>query len=254
MPKLIIILSGKKQSGKSSTAKYIASKVANYKFGTTRFKLNNRGDLLDFSNKINIDYPCTNAQKFWNEYGLKLYSFADPLKHFCMNVFGLTNNQCYGVAEEKNSHTHLKWEDQFDDVRLKYSKMRKDKKIWPKGYMTAREVLEVVGTDWCRRVDINCWAQGTYNIINNENYDLAIICDARFPNEISIGTEIGAMAIRLTREIEKSKSAPETALDNFPMGEYHCVINNNGLTLRQKNKEIDKQIIPWLERYGILCK
>ena len=42
---------------------------------------------------------------------IKLYSFADELKQFCINVFGLRHEQCYGSNEEKNMPTALKWKD-----------------------------------------------------------------------------------------------------------------------------------------------
>ena len=72
----ILAFSGRKQSGKTTSAEYIASIVSE-----------------SCENKI-----C------------KIYSFADPLKKdICMGILGLSYDQCYGSDEEKNTLTDLKW-------------------------------------------------------------------------------------------------------------------------------------------------
>jgi hypothetical protein len=113
--------------------------------------------------------------------------------------------------------------------------------------MTGREVMQVFGTDICRRIDTNCWARGLYNIIKNEGYDLAIIADARFPNEITLGTETGAKMVRLLRKINDDQHPSETALDNFPLGEYSLVIDNQKLTMQETHKKFKPFLDRWLD-------
>ena len=33
-----------------------------------------------------------------------IYNFADPLKKMCIEIFGLTHDQCYGTDEQKNEY------------------------------------------------------------------------------------------------------------------------------------------------------
>jgi hypothetical protein len=70
----IIAISGRKQSGKSST-----------------------GDYLKSLNK-----------------NIKLYSFADRLKtDICINILGLKEEQCHGTDEQKNTITDIQWGGKF---------------------------------------------------------------------------------------------------------------------------------------------
>ena len=77
MSTIIIGASGKKQSGKNTLCEGIA----------------------EFFKPI------------FGEDQVKMYSFADMLKEkVCMDVMGLTYEQCYGTDEEKNSVTTYMWE------------------------------------------------------------------------------------------------------------------------------------------------
>jgi len=71
----ILAFSGRKQSGKSTSGEYVQ-------------------DLIRSINpKISI----------------KTYSFADPLKrNICIDLLGLTEQQCYGSDEDKNSLTNIR--------------------------------------------------------------------------------------------------------------------------------------------------
>jgi hypothetical protein len=67
----IIAFSGRKQSGKTTSSEFVSS---------------------FFNNSFNV----------------KIYNFADPLKKdICMNILGLTHNQCYGEDIYKNTLTNI---------------------------------------------------------------------------------------------------------------------------------------------------
>jgi hypothetical protein len=96
--------------------------------------------------------------------GAKIYNFADPLKKdICINILGLTYNQCYGEDIDKNTLTDIEWE---------------GKKL------NAREVMQLVGTNIFRKMKNDVWSGATINKIKNETPNLAIIADCRFPNEV----------------------------------------------------------------------
>ena len=111
----ILAFSGRKQSGKSSSGEFVQ-------------KL------------INDTRPSVTCG---------LYGFADPLKKtICIDLLGLSENQCYGTDEDKNSLTNIKWKSMPDyNISWTYSK-----DYDPSGFMTARQVMEFVGTRIFREI------------------------------------------------------------------------------------------------------
>lgn len=115
----IIAIAGRKQSGKSTSCDFIKS-------------------------KLNSIDPNLSA---------KIYSFADPLKQdICMNILGLTYDQCYGSDDDKNTLTTLLWTD-MPGYNPSASSL--------KGYMTARQVMEFVGTNIFRMMKDSVWVDAT---------------------------------------------------------------------------------------------
>lgn len=256
--KLIIVLSGKKSAGKSSAGKFIYCEYINKKIGQKRFTIEKVGkeiSIIDsFQNNamITADSPSDESIQLANAYSVKMYSFADPLKDFCINVLGLDRTQCYGSEDDKNSTTHISWEDMCDEIRSKYSKSKRGGGVKPaSGYMTAREVMQVFGTDICRKIDPNCWARGLYSKINQEGYELAIVTDGRFPNEITIGTENGAKVVRLIRDTINDQHPSENALNDFPLGEFSLVINNQDMTLSETHRTLKPHVMEWFNQYKL---
>ena len=192
----ILSFSGRKQSGKSTSADYIISLINEHKF--------------------NMSY--------------KIYSFADPLKQdICMNILGLTYDQCYGSDDDKNTMTDLWW----DGVQL-----------------TAREAMEIIGTKIFRALKTNVWADATINKIKKENVDLAIISDCRFPNEVESVKNSGGINIRLDLDPFHSNSISENSLDHdvYDWSNFDIIIKNSKMTIEEKNKEI----LRFLYDYNIL--
>ena len=222
---VICCLSGKKQSGKNTAANYIAAKFLMYTNQISDFRITSKG-LLECRLQINGETNWITIQE--NDFNnapfssIKLYSFADPLKLFCMDVFGLTYEQCYGTDEQKNSRTTLKWGDMpgYDNKHVGTTVAEFDPS------MTAREVLQYFGTNVVREMLGNAWVNATINKIKREAPKLALISDARFPNEIAGIMQAGGMTIRLLRNvagIDEHKS--ETALDDFPADKYTFVLD-----------------------------
>lgn len=192
----ILAFSGRKQSGKSTAAQYVESIISR--------------------NNIPISY--------------RIYSFADPLKQdICMNILGLTYEQCYGTDDEKNTLTDLAWN---------------NKKL------TAREAMEIIGTDIFRKLKNNVWVDATISKIKKDNLDLAIIPDCRFPNEVNSILDYNGCVVRLTLDPFHSLSNSESALDkaNYDWQRFSSIIDNEGMTLDQKNVSI----LSFLSDKGIL--
>lgn len=164
---------------------------------------------------------------------IKIYNFADPLKQdICMSILGLTYHQCYGSDESKNETTRCYWPDT-------------DKS------MTAREVMQYIGTDVFRKLQKNVWADATIYKIQQEKYDFALIADCRFPNEVQAVKDAGGIVIKLTRNIYNSDHPSETALDydNYDHKNFDLVIDNTNINISMQNKILytflcDKGILP----------
>ena len=193
----IIALAGRKQSGKTSACEFIQSVYA---------------QIVGRNSSI--------------------YNFADPLKKMCIDIFGLTHEQCYGTDDNKNELVNCVWPD-------------------TENRMTAREVLQYIGTDVFRKIQYNVWADATIRSIHNEDLPLALIADCRFPNEVEAIKKAGGLIIKLNRNKYDSSHPSETSLDvkNYDHSNFDLVIDNNDMDIGNKNKVIydfliDKGIIP----------
>lgn len=203
---------------------------------------------------MQIDYPGEDVDRVADTYSVKLYSFADPLKQICTDILGLDCAQCYGADDDKNAKTHILWDDIAYDLRQQYGKLSKKTKqpTVRKGPMSAREVMQILGTDIFRKMDQSCWARALKNKIIKDGYELAIITDARFPNEVTMTTEIGGKAIRLLRNIHNSDYLSEIALDNFPLAEYSLVIDNSDSTLKETHQKFKPVLDVWFRDYKLI--
>lgn len=183
---MIIAFAGRKQSGKTTCAHFLMSLFRKHT-----------------NNNVNI----------------KIYNFADPLKELCMNILGLTYDQCYGEDKNKNELVNC-----FLENRR----------------LTAREVLQLVGTDMFRKIQKNVWSDATIRQINKEKPDIAIIADCRFPNEVESIRNADGIVIKLTRNPYNSSHMSETALDpdQYNCSNFDIVIDNENMSIEQQNNAI----------------
>jgi hypothetical protein len=232
---LICCLSGKKRSGKNTAANYIAGKYLQYMRAITQFKIEKNGWLFVKMNNHWIEIHEGEFNNLFAEKSIKLYSFADPLKEFCMDVFGLTWEQCYGTDGQKNSRTNLSWSNMPDQKEYDGTTVAE---FDPK--MTAREVLQYFGTNVIRKMYGNAWVNATIAKIKKDGKRLAIITDARFPNEIEGVQQNGGLTIRLLRDVAgKDEHPSETALDGYPHESYSYIVDNKKHTIEEQNKILD---------------
>ena len=178
----IIAFAGRKQSGKST----LCTQVVNFIY-----------DLEKLENQAVI------------------YNFADPLKNLCMDILGLSFEQCYGTDDQKNELVNC-----YRDGNQ----------------MKAREVLQVVGTEFFRKIQHNVWADSTIRRIQKDNALVALIGDCRFPNEVEAVKKVGGTVIKLTRNLYNSDHASETALDpeNYDQRNFDLVVDNQNMTIQEQ--------------------
>lgn len=203
---LIIGISGKKQSGKNTLC----------------------NDLFNFFNGNSEEEIC------------KIYSFANLLKkNICIDILGLRYDQCYGTDEQKNELTNFMWEDMFievidqNSIFDEHKKYYKDKKS---GRMTAREVMQVVGTDIFRKCfGDKIWVRSTLDNIHRDGIKVALIDDVRFSSEVNgILKEKECIIIRLLRcKSEYDSHLSEMDLDMYEWNSIDksrfCLVDNNNM-------------------------
>lgn len=148
-----------------------------------------------------------------------IYNFADPLKELCQNILGLSYEQCYGTDDQKNELVNCYWDNK---------------------QLSAREVMQTVGTDMFRKMQHNVWADATIRKIQDEALPLALIADCRFPNEVESIKKAGGLVIKLNRNLYNSTHSSEQALDKdqYDQSNFDLVIDNQTLDIGDKNKII----------------
>lgn len=191
----IIAFAGRKQSGKTTCSEFVQT------YGNGAI------------------YPLNSV---------KIYNFADPLKQdICINILGLTKDQCYGTDEQKNELVNCYLDGQKQ--------------------MTAREVMQYVGTDVFRKLQTNVWADATIRRIQNEqsSVSLAIIADCRFPNEVEAIKAAGGFIIKLTRNPHNSDHLSEIALDEdrYDSNNFDLVIDNQFFGINEQNHLIKEFLV-----------
>tara|TARA_Y100001938_G_scaffold145753_1_gene223152 strand:- start:32344 stop:33141 length:798 start_codon:yes stop_codon:yes gene_type:complete len=255
----IIGFSGAKQSGKTTSTNFLYGYQLRVNDVIEKFMMNqDTGELLVNTITINekgeeeeglgildierrdpefVEYA---AQEIWPY--VRSFSFADPLKIIAIQLFGLSEEQCFGTDEDKNSLTDIRIQDMSrlisgpDQTELvKISEAE--------AHLTAREFLQYFGTDICRRLKSDIWVRSCVNRIKQSGTELAIVPDIRFPNEVKAIRKAGGKVIRLTRKPHEDSHDSETALDGFK--KFDHVIDNQNMTIDETNRALLEIIKEW---------
>lgn len=265
----ILVLSGRKQSGKTTCRNFLYGHIMrkvgiiDRPFGIKKdgtlwvptITKNTDGsetegmgmlDLDDVSPEF-IEYASNRIWPF-----IKSYSFADELKNVAISVFGLSYEQCFGTNEDKNTLTNIPWENVMFALSSKKKKEIKDKISDENNspYMTAREFLQIFGTEICRKIYGDCWVDSCFRRIISEQPGIAVITDARFSNEIEAAIRYGATVVRFNRGPFKGKDEheSETALDTWDEDQelrtkYTIWCDNSDMSIEEQNAFILRELI-----------
>lgn len=274
----IIGFAGKKQSGKNTSCNFIIGHTM-VSLGIVRgvFKVNNKGQLWisdlfgdnTYEGVFDVTRNSDAVRKFLAEHldsYVKLYSFADVLKQdVCMKVLGLTYEQCYGTDAQKMSPTHLRWEnmpgvvtqslwsltegymeqkhevEQLEGRLGKYYEKLHGVVFHEPGVMTARDVMQFVGTEIFRKMYEQVWVDATVRRIQNDKPCLALVADVRFPNEVYGLQKAEGLVVRLTRNSDAPDThESETALnpDRFDWNSFNLVLDNSKMSIEEQNQAV----------------
>ena len=237
----ILGISGRKQSGKNTTANILHGIILKELENVEDWTLGDNGQLM-----INTDggwgeFDITRRDSSFTEYSehnmwpyVKLYSFADELKRICVDLFNIPSECVWGTDEQKNQlQDHLLWENMPKAINSSLMKkmMPIDSKKswnWKEGPMTAREFMQFFGTDVMRKMYEPVWVRSCLEKIQKEQSELAIIADVRFPDEAKAIEEAGGNLVRLARQVTEDNHSSEIALDDYPFT-YHIDNKDNSI-------------------------
>jgi hypothetical protein len=124
---------------------------------------------------------------------VELVAFAEPMKAFCMSLFGFSHDQVYGNSKEE------------PDPRW----------IRPDGRpLTPRYALQTLGTEWGRNCDPDLWVKVARDkaVKAHQAGKLAIITDVRFVNEARCIREAGGVIWRIYRAGRAHSHASEAEI------------------------------------------
>ncbi len=198
---MIIGISGKKQSGKSTLNEFM--------------QLN----------------------KILGDTSYKTFEMAEPLKEMIVNIMDVDPKLVYGSDEEKNQFSQYKWKDlpHFPELLKEWSEKGK----FPKNeFMSGREVMQQVGTNIFRRMNGPIWANAAVKKMLADAAEIKSSCDIRFPDEVYAVQKAGGIVIRLTKcKDEKDAHHSELALDPdvFRQRDFDVIINNVDMDINEKN-------------------
>lgn len=250
---------GKKQSGKNTACNFVlAMKLAELTVCDVA-RINEDGE-VEVSDVLGekgpndwlvFKEPEVDVETlFDNELGdfVRIYALADSLKQMAVDILGLSEEQAFGTDEQKNSKTDLRWEDMpgvISPSHLKETGMTKKQAeslgmlVHAKGKMTAREVLQYVGTDIFRKMNSGVWLESLFRRIEKDGSELALISDVRFENEVETIVKHGGFIVGLTRspygdsDSHASESSVSSALEMCSVK-----VDNAEMTLSEQNQAI----------------
>lgn len=260
----IICLAGCKMAGKTTAANFLHGHILKLNEVIKEYEMTKAGELrvnthymkdgevkedmgvLDLSRKDDL-YVQYADQMIWPF--VKLYNFADALKELCITMFDISHEQAYGTY--KNSLTKLKWENmpgvitpevasklffKNDDGISEEDFTAMGLLVHKPGFMTAREVLQFVGTDIFRRMYEPVWVNLLMNKIKEDSPLVAVIADCRFDNEARAVKEEGGILVYLTRRPSEDSHSSEDGFRTFT--DFNKTIDNKKLNIAASNQEL----------------
>ncbi len=212
--------------------------------------------IFDYSRKTQA---MTQFKKDYLDKYIKIYSFADPLKEFVVNVLGIPYENVYGSYDQKVNvrHEHIRWANMpgiitnellWDSLCENFKDAEPNAEAliehglglkWHEdGPMSAREVLQHFGTDICRRMYGDCWVNATIQKIKTESTEIALLPDVRFRNEVEgIQSIEDGIVIKLTRAMNAGDThTSETELDNYE--NFNFVLDNSAMSITDQNQAV----------------
>lgn len=111
-----------------------------------------------------------------SRHGFKKIALADPMKRFCREIFGFTDEQLWGPSEKRNE-PDPRWDG-----------------------LTPRKALQMLGTEWGRAMHPDVWVRRLI-VEWSRLGDSVVVPDVRFQNELEAIRAAGGHVVRVTGHV-----------------------------------------------------
>lgn len=256
MNQKILAFSGSKQSGKTTSVRFLHGYEMKRNNVIDHFDMNDTGELIVSAvsmdeNGNSVDgYGILDIDRKDGEFAayaegniwpfVKSYNFAEPLKQICMQLFNLSHDQCYGTDKQKNTDTSIK--------RSNVAKLINNNiTTSPTEYISAREFMQIFGTDVCRSLYPTVWTDLCVKRILSEQSGLSLVGDCRFLTEFEALKSVGGKIIRLTKGKCDDGHSSETDLNenNFDWNNFDLVLDNRSMSIKEQSRAILEALHKW---------
>lgn len=250
----ILGIAGTKESGKSSLAKYLFGYKMKELNLTDEFAVDENGELLVTFEKrgennqldrwLGILDIKSNSQNVKNYLDncihpfMKVYSWADSLKDFLMDYYGVPHEILY---RNKNADSPIK----MSAFARLVPKSVKSVMYNTQTYATGRECLHYMA-DILRSIDDDVFNRATVNRIDYENTEFAILDDCRRLSELQLIKARGGKLIYLQKHTHKDKAKIENEIrDEVNIEIFDYVLDNTELTPNECHVKVFNELKKW---------
>lgn len=201
----------------------------------------------------------TLAAHLIKHYGFERIGMADPMKRFCQEVFGFSDEQLYGEerdAPDKRYRRIARTIVEHEDARFLAEIDSMIRKLPPPAepytvYLTPRFALQTLGTEWGRLCYPDIWIEYAVRtalvlLRGDHLYDVkrglrhvegmkpprgVVFSDLRFKNEFDVIKKSGGLMVRIYREGQEGNvgiagHASEEEQKTMPDQDFDVVIHN----------------------------
>ena len=255
----VLVIAGKKQSGKSSLINFlyghtlkqrgIIDKFSIYQTGELEVPstlMDEHGNITETLGILDVDrddvrYMEYASVRIWPY--IKHYNLATPLKSIAMSKYKIDKELLYGTNADKNKPTQYKWME-FSSVvpKKELDQLKKEGKL--DQYMTGREFAQKMG-DVMRSIYVDCFVDPCIDAISMEGSELSLVGDCRFVNEFYKFKKEGAKVIKLLKSVDEDQHKSETELDLIDNDEFDFVLDNREMSINQKNVAMMNKMKEW---------
>jgi hypothetical protein len=183
--------------------------------------------------------------------GASVFAMADPMKRLAKALFGFTDDQLWGPSARRAEsvrvppgvmnrawHTGREWLAEIGQANEDAHCSLRDWAInfLPGSKVTARHVLQTLGTEWGRAIDPDLWVDIALRRARQDlaaGAPLAVITDGRFRNEVLAVRSAGGAVIRLVTpdapglEGSAARHSSETEQATIPFEWFDAVLLND---------------------------
>jgi hypothetical protein len=254
----VLGFAGCKRAGKDSAAKFVLGHVLYENMIINKFGMNDKGELIVNSgyyddkgqlvegmglfelNRLDPEFIYYLQEQIWPH--VKVYNFADSLKWICMNIYGLTFEQLYGTAEQKQSPCKHTWSKMMELLPKSIRPSVSD----TEAPMEARQFVQCMG-DVLRWIDDNCLTNSLVDRIKLDDVPFALVADVRRVQEVEAIKAMGGKVIYLTRELTDGDGHhTEHEFDSVDREAlFDAIVDNRTCTIHEKNDEIYRIVKEW---------